>query len=228
MEVSRALTASASPTPALAPGAVPSAEEGRNTFLRLLVAQLEHQDPVKPMENAEFTAQLAQFSALEQMEAMNANFEALLSNQEANSRMQAVDFIGKTVQAKGDTIQVHQGEALPLRYTLDAPSAQVSISIANAAGEVVHTLTEGEQSAGVHTVAWPGQDAFGNILPDGTYHFTVTASDQTGNPVAAGTSTQGVVAGVEYVENRPYLVVGDSRIDLSSVLSVRETREEAG
>jgi flagellar basal-body rod modification protein FlgD len=187
MEVSRTGSASTSPTPALAPGAVPSAEEGRNTFLRLLVAQLEHQDPVKPMENADFTAQLAQFSALEQMETMNANFEALLNNQEANSRVQAVGFIGKTVQATGNTIQVHQGAAAPLRYTLDAPSAQVSVSIANADGEVVRTLSEGEQSAGMHTVPWPGQDAFGNLLPDGTYHFTVTASDQTGNPVAVET-----------------------------------------
>jgi flagellar basal-body rod modification protein FlgD len=101
----------------------------------------------------------------------------------------------------------------------------VNISIANAAGEVVRTLTEGEQNAGVHTVPWPGQDASGNLLPDGIYHFTVTASDQTGNPVAVETSTQGVVEGVEYVDNRPYLVVGDSRIDLSSVLSVREMRE---
>jgi flagellar basal-body rod modification protein FlgD len=223
MEVNRAAAASTTTTPTVTPGAVPSAEEGRHTFLRLLVAQLEHQDPIKPMENAEFTAQLAQFSALEQMETMNANFEALLSNQEANSRIQAVGYIGKTVQANGNTIEVHQGAAAPLRYTLGGSSAQVSINIVNADGEVVRTLNEGAQSAGLQTVPWPSQDGLNSLLPDGTYHFTVTASDPLGNPVAVETSMQGVVEGIEYVDNRPFLVIGDSRIDLSSVVSVHET-----
>jgi flagellar basal-body rod modification protein FlgD len=189
---------------------------------------MEHQDPLKPMENAEFTAQLAQFSVLEQIEAMNTNFGSLLSNQEATSRMQAVDFIGKTVDAVGDTTVVQDGEAPSLRYTLNADSAQVAIRIIDAAGAVRRTITAGPQGAGQHTVPWYGIDELGSTLPDGTYRFTVTAADAAGNPVDAETLTQGMVDGVEYVDNQVYLVVGGSRVDLSSVLSVRALHEEEG
>jgi flagellar basal-body rod modification protein FlgD len=228
MEVNRAATTAPAPAPALAPGATASAEESRHTFLQLLVAQMEHQDPLKPMENTEFTAQLAQFSVLEQIEAMNTNFGALLSNQEATSRIQAVDFIGKTVNAVGDTTTVQDGEAPPLRYTLSADSAQVTVRIIDAAGAVRRTIIAGQQGAGQHIVPWHGLDELGHTLPEGTYRFTVTAADAAGNPVDAEMLTQGMVEGVEYVDNQVYLVVGGSRVDLSSVLSVRTLHEEAG
>lgn len=228
MEVHQAATTTTAPARPLAPGTTASAEETRQTFLRLLVAQMEHQDPLKPMENTEFTAQLAQFSVLEQIEAMNANFGALLSNQEAANRVQAVDFIGKTVDAVGDTTAVQDGEASPLRYTLSADSAQVTIRIIDAAGTVRRTITAGQQGAGHHTVPWHGLDDLGSTLPDGTYRFTVTAADAAGNPVDAETLTQGMVEGVEYVDNQVYLVAGGSRVDLSSVLSVRTLHEDEG
>jgi flagellar basal-body rod modification protein FlgD len=189
---------------------------------------MEHQDPLKPMENTEFTAQLAQFSVLEQIEAMNTNFGALLSNQEAANRVQAVDFIGKTVDAVGDTTAVQDGEAPSLRYTLSADSAQVTLRIIDAAGTVRRTITAGQQGAGDHTVPWHGLDDLGNTLPDGTYRFTVTAADVAGNPVDAETLTQGMVEGVEYVDKQVYLVVGGRRVDLSSVLSVRTLHEDEG
>jgi flagellar basal-body rod modification protein FlgD len=228
MEVNQAAPTTTAPARPLAPGTTASAEETRQTFLQLLVAQMEHQDPLKPMENTEFTAQLAQFSVLEQIEAMNTNFGALLSNQEAANRTQAVDFIGKTVDAVGDTTTVQDGEAPPLRYTLSADSAQVLIHIIDAAGAVRRTITAGQQSAGQHTVPWHGLDELGQTLPDGTYRFTVTATDAAGSPVDAETLTQGVVEGVEYVDDQVYLVVGGSRVDLSSVLSVHTLHEEEG
>jgi flagellar basal-body rod modification protein FlgD len=189
---------------------------------------MEHQDPLKPMENTEFTAQLAQFSVLEQIEAMNTNFGTLLSNQDAANRVQAVDFIGKTVDAVGDTTAIQGGEAPPLRYTLSADSAQVTIRIIDAAGAVRRTITAGQQGAGRHTVPWHGRDELGSTLPDGTYRFTVTAADVAGQPVDAETLTQGRVEGVEYVDNQVYLVVGGNRVDLPSILSVHALHEEEG
>src|SRR5437773_5692129 len=77
-------------------------ESPKETFLTLLVAQLEHQDPLSPQDNAQFTTQLAQFTSLEQLQSMNANLSALMSAQTTTNNLQASSLLGKTVQAKND------------------------------------------------------------------------------------------------------------------------------
>jgi flagellar basal-body rod modification protein FlgD len=199
-----------------------AAEAGKNTFLQLLVAQLEHQDPLSPMENAEFTSQLAQFSSLEQMEAMNANLTSLVAAQEAMNGVQAAALIGKDITAQGNTTQVHQGTASPLQYSLAANSAKVTINIFNQTGQLVQTIEAGNQGAGEQIVPWQGNGAEQLSLPDGVYHFEVAAADGSGNPVAVDTFMQGRVDGVEYDANQAYLLVGDNRVKLNQVVSVHD------
>ncbi|MEN8751434.1 MAG: flagellar hook capping FlgD N-terminal domain-containing protein, partial [Desulfobacterales bacterium] len=77
---------------------------GKDDFLNLLVAQLQHQDPLNPLDSTDFTAQLAQFTSLEQLNNVNTNLESLQSYQAAIKNAQAVDLIGKTVEAPGNTV----------------------------------------------------------------------------------------------------------------------------
>ena len=77
---------------------------GKDDFLKLFVAQLENQDPLSPMESTEFTAQLAQFSSLEQLTNANQNLEYLLMYQSSMNNAEAVNFIGNTVKASGNSI----------------------------------------------------------------------------------------------------------------------------
>jgi flagellar basal-body rod modification protein FlgD len=199
-----------------------TAAEGKDTFLRLLVAQLEHQDPLSPMENAEFTAQLAQFSSLEQMEAMNASLGSLVAAQEAMNSVQAAGLIGKEITAQSNTTQVHQGTASPLRYSLAANSAKATIRIFDQTGQFVQSLEVVNQSAGEQLVPWQSTGTEQSSLPDGVYHFEVTAQDTAGNPVAVETFMQGRVDGVEYEANQAYLLVEGNRIKLDKVISVHD------
>ncbi len=226
MEVSLTSAPASTSSPSTATNAAEPNAIGRNAFLNLLIAQLEHQNPLSPMENTEFTAQLAQFSVLEQMEAMNSSLGALLSSQEALGGMQATGFIGKEIRAAGNAIGVRQGETPSVSYTLDADSTHVNIRIANDAGHIVRTITEVNQSAGEHTIPWNGRGDLGNALPDGTYHITVGATDGAGEAVDADTMMQGIVEGIEFEQNRPLLLVGGSRLEFSSVLSVRDVGAE--
>ena len=226
MEVSLTSAPASTPSPSTATNAAEPDAIGRDAFLNLLIAQLEHQNPLSPMENTEFTAQLAQFSVLEQMEAMNSSLGALLSSQEALGGMQATGFIGKEIRAAGNAIGVRQGETPSVSYTLDADSTHVNIRIANDAGRIVRTITEVNQSAGEHTIPWNGRGDLGNALPDGTYHITVGATDGAGEAVDADTMMQGIVEGIEFEQNRPLLLVGGSRLEFSSVLSVRDVGAE--
>ena len=196
-------------------------DASRETFLRLLIAQLEHQNPLSPVEGAEFTAQLAQFSALEQLQTMNVNLDALVTAQERLKGLQAADLIGKEVKAQGSMVSLRQGKTSPLQYALAADSPKVTISILDNAGNLVRSIEKLGQKAGTQSVSWDGQNAQGVALPDGEYRFVVLARDSAGNPLGVETFFQGKVEGVEYVEGRPSLLVGGRQVALASLLSVK-------
>jgi flagellar basal-body rod modification protein FlgD len=196
----------------------------KETFLRLLIAQLEHQNPLSPIQGTEFTAQLAQFSTLEQLQTMNANFDALVAAQEQIKGLRAADLLGKTIKAQGNTVSLRQGTPPQLQYALKADSTRVTISILDNAGNLVRTIEKLGQQAGEQHVSWDGKNAQGVSLPDGEYRFVVLAKDRTGNSVGAETFLQGQVEGVDYVDGRPSLLVGGKRVDLEALSSIRQAK----
>ncbi|MBW1857635.1 MAG: flagellar hook assembly protein FlgD, partial [Deltaproteobacteria bacterium] len=144
----------------------PKKELGREDFLALLVEQLKHQDPLNPMESTEFTAQLAQFSSLEQLFGMNENLAGIrevLSNQDKENLL---ELIGKTVKADDNTILIKGGNALSGSYLLE-DGADVSISIYDSDGIEIRRLYPGRQDAGEYDVVWDGKDNSGEMAKDG-------------------------------------------------------------
>ena len=209
------------------PGAAKSLtkEDPRATFTKLLVAQLEHQNPLSPMDNTQFTAQLAQFTSLEQLQAMNTHLSSLMHAQTTTNGLQAATLIGKEVQAKGDTTYVQKGGgASPLNYTLAADSAKVQIDVLDQAGNTVRTIEARHQKAGPQKITWNGKDAGGRTLSEGHYRFTVTAQDKGANPVAVDVFLKGTVEGVTYEGTQPYLTVGGNRVELTALTNIKLTK----
>ncbi len=223
---STSTTAPSSATTASAGAAQGSTKENpKETFMKLLVAQLEHQNPLSPMDNTQFTQQLAQFTSLEQLQSMNANLSALMKAQTTTNGLQAATLIGKQVQAQANTTQVtKQGEATPFQYTLAADSANVQIDVLDQAGNTTRTINTRNQKAGPQALTWDGKDAAAKPLPAGDYHFQVTATDKAGKPVAVEESLQGIVEGVTYDGNHPYLIVGGNRVELSALTNIKQTK----
>jgi len=217
---------SSAPTTAY-PGVAQSTtkENPKETFMKLLVAQLEHQNPLSPMDNTQFTQQLAQFTSLEQLQSMNANLSALMHAQTTTNGLQAATLIGKQVQAQANTTHVPtQGEATPFQYTLAADSPSVQIDVLDQAGNTTRTINARNQKAGPQTLTWDGKDAAGKPLPVGDYHFQVAATDKAGKPVTVEESLQGTVEGVTYDGNQPYLIVGGNRVELSALTNIKQTK----
>lgn len=208
-----------------APGPGGLKETPKEAFLNLLVAQLEHQNPLSPVENTEFTAQLAQFTSLEQLQAMNTNLTALMSAQSAANGLQAAVLIGKQVQAQGNSTHIStDGQVAPLHYTLGGASTKVEITIADKAGNNVRTLKPGTQKAGTQEVKWDGKNDQGSALPEGAYRYTVNAEDKDGRTVSVNTSLNGIVDSVTYVDKNPYLVVGGTQVGLDDITQVTQTK----
>lgn len=189
---------------------------GKDEFLKMLVAQLKHQDPMNPMDGTAFTAQLAQFSSLEQLQNINTQLTSFTQQQQSLGNAQAVNLIGKQILAKGDAVSV-DGNPVALGYNLagDAVSGQIRVYDPN--GQLVDTLGFKNQKQGLNSVTWncPGS-------AKGTYTFAVSALDQSGKSVNASTMTQGAVTGVNFHDGATYLSVGGQEIAISDVVSVKQ------
>ena len=192
-----------------------------NTFLTLLTTQLKHQDPLDPMDTAEFTNQLVQYSSVEQAIQTNEKLDSLLSMNIQNLGAQAVSYIGKVAQVLGDVMPLQDGQA-KAAYTLDKDVQSVTIIVKDLNGNVVYS-EEGEVTAGTHEFDWDGKTAGGQQLEDGAYQIVVSAKVANGETSANVTTTIfGKVTGVASDSDGVYIGLGDAvTANLNDILTVR-------
>lgn len=195
---------------------------GKDDFLNLLVTQLQNQDPLKPMDSTEFTAQLAQFTSLEQLSNINTNLETLRREQASVRDLQAVGFMGKMLEAPGDTVRVGTDGCDDLRFELAADAAAVFANLYDPAGSYVRTLEAGAMPAGRQRISWDGEDFDGNRLPEGRYTYELMAVDLDRQPVDVAAFTAARVNGVRYLDGRPYLLAGGGEVPLDEVRRIYE------
>jgi flagellar basal-body rod modification protein FlgD len=200
----------------------PSSDLGRNEFLMLLTTQLQNQDPLDPMANEEFVAQLAQFSSLEQQITTNETLSQVQLAQMSMANAQLAGLIGQEIEAAGDTLTIGTSGVEPVGLRLGAAAETVQVTIRDAGGNVVRTFERSRLSAGNHTLEWDGRDASGAPLPPGDYKVAIEAKGTSGGPIAATPLTRGIVTGITYENGYPELLVGDSRVLPADIISVRQ------
>ncbi|HEY3304602.1 MAG TPA: flagellar hook capping FlgD N-terminal domain-containing protein [Candidatus Binatia bacterium] len=193
---------------------------GRDDFLKLLIAQLQNQDPLHPLDNQEFAAQLATFNSLDQLIGINQKLDGVQLQQQFLGQLGAVSLIGKEIIAEGNQIVLASGTQPTISYSLGAPAARVVINIKDDKGNTVRTIQTGNQGAGNQTAVWDGKDSTGNALPAGVYSIEVTAFDAAGKSVAATTRTRGVVTGVSLDGGELLLEIGGIKIPLGAVRGI--------
>ena len=199
---------------------------GKEEFMRLLVTQMQFQDPLKPMENTEFTAQLAQFSSLDQLSGINEGVKAFSDAQDGMNRGQAVNFIGKEVKASGNKGYAGGGASPSgIGYSLNKDVSGITVNIYDQEGKGIRTIEFGPQGAGVHTVEWDGKDNLGAPVSQGEYTFSVTAKDAEGKNFDALTNIAGVVTGVSFEAGTSYLLVSGIRVPLDHVTEVNALKQ---
>jgi flagellar basal-body rod modification protein FlgD len=193
---------------------------GKDDFLKLFVTQLRYQNPLNPLDNTEFTAQLAQFSSLEQLSNINTQLHDLLLFQNSLQNTLTNDLIGRKVKISGN--EVYLKDKSEISYTLQSDASQVKISVYNSSGDLVRTVDLGQQTSGEQNYIWDGKDNNGVQLPEGNYQMQVDALDASGNPVNVSTMVYGTVTGITFDNNITYLVIDDStRIQLSDIKEIK-------
>ena len=144
-------------------------------FLKLLITQIQNQDPLNPLDNAQVTSQLAQLSTVTGIEKLNASVESLLAQVQASQNLQSANLIGHGVIVPGSSIALANGNAI---YGVDLPQSvdRLQVTIKDSNGLVVRNIDLGVAPAGVSTFTWDGKSDAGVLAQNGVYQFTVDAT----------------------------------------------------
>jgi flagellar basal-body rod modification protein FlgD len=197
---------------------------GRDQFLTLLVAQLQNQDPLNPLESQDFTAQMAQFSSLEQLFDVNESLMNIQAGMQSSQKESALDYVGMEVKAAGNTLYKNGENMDQASYYLET-SGEVVVSIFDSNGVEVRQIQADFQESGEHDLVWDGRDANGNLMQDGIYTYGVSAIDADGYDVYTTTYSRGEVTGVSSQYGQTYLIVGDRLLEPDSVLEALQIEE---
>jgi len=209
-----------------APSSPPVNILGKDDFLNMLIAQLQNQDPLNPTDGTEFTAQLAQFSSLEQLSNINDNLQNMGQFQASLIDSQAVSYIGKEITAKGNSVQLESGRPVECYFELGANAALVVISVYDASGGFVTSFETGPLNSGRQSAAWDGTDNNGNSASAGLYRFEVQALDAENQNLSVTPLMRSVVTGVSFKDQTASLITDLQTIAIDDVIAVSEVQSQ--
>nr|WP_320115023.1 flagellar hook capping FlgD N-terminal domain-containing protein [uncultured Desulfuromonas sp.] len=152
---------------------------GQDDFLELLIAQLQHQDPLEPQSNTEFIAQLATFSSLEQQTMTNDKLDGVLASTSDMQQLAAIDMLDQVVVAQSDNFYLN-GDQVDVGFYLPEDATSVTVNVLDEDDNVVATIERTDLDAGDHFLEWDGMDKEGNPLPEGEYGLEVEAYSADG------------------------------------------------
>jgi flagellar basal-body rod modification protein FlgD len=195
---------------------------GKDDFLTLLVTQLKNQDPLKPMDPTEFTAQLAQFTSLEQLYNVNENLQALKSIQGGFDRLSALSMIDKYVVSDSDTFQF-EGQSVELGFTFRDKVKDATVYVKDANGQIIHNMVVAQPSTGEHFVQWDGKDQDVRQLPEGPYSIAVIGTTEEGEAIAGSTLVRSRIIGVDFSDTETTLMTTSGKVKLSEISEVNNS-----
>ncbi len=192
-----------------------------NTFLTLLTAQLQHQDPLNPTDTSQFTNQLVLFAQVQQQIDINQNLTTMMGSQNNAALAATANYLGTGVTAVSPALPLQDSKST-FYYTTPANTASVSIVMTDAAGNIVETQ-KGVATAGTQTATWDGSNISGGTSPDGTYKLTVTATGTDGSTTTLDTAISGTVTAVavDPTNNAPMVMLGSVGVDLTDIIQVQ-------
>ncbi|WP_027015770.1 flagellar hook assembly protein FlgD [Comamonas composti] len=183
----------------------PAAAQDR--FLKLLVAQLKHQDPMNPMDNAQMTTQMAQINTVSGIQQLNQTMQGMAGQFSALQAMQGTTMIGRAVLVQGNTLGQAVEDKHMAAFELAGPAASVKVQITTASGELVDTIELGPAEAGRNYFSWDAQKYTGDTSQ---LRFSVQA-DNAGQAVSATTLSPHQVIATGTSEGRLMLELSNGK-----------------
>ena len=203
------------------PAATASKELGQEAFFDLMVAQLKFQDPLNPQENTEFVSQMAQFSSVESLGAIEGSLGSLVGSFQSTQALQASPLVGRDVLVPSRAGVLPENGELFGAVELQESMSDVRLRILNGAGEIVRTFDLGTQAAGRIQIGWDGTTDGGSRAPPGAY--ALAAEGRSGEQgMAVDTLVRTRVDSVSLTRNPPGATLNLSGVGPVELEAVRE------
>lgn len=187
------------------------------SFLTLLTTQLQHQNPLSPLDTNQFTQQLVQFAGVEQQLKVNSELQTLVSLQQSGAAMQAISLVGHRALVDGSSIGMTNGQA---SWGFTAPEeGTITVTIASSTGQTAYQGSFHTKS-GQQQYQWDGKGTDGLQWPDGTYRMTVTLDNGSGKAVGVPTQVTGMVDSVDLTQSPPLLSINGQSFAINQVKSI--------
>ena len=187
-------------------------------FLTLLTTQLQHQDPLDPMDSGEFTQQLVAFAGVEQQIRTNQNLEELASLSRLNNIGNVASYLGNEALIEapfGD----HTTDGIKWQYTHGKEAETVKLQVLAEDDTVIYEA-DGKTSVGLHKFDWDGKNNDGQLADAGNYRLKVTAKDDEGKAITTGIAVQETITAVNTTSSTPIFTVGPNAVPQSDILSL--------
>lgn len=187
-------------------------------FMNLLVAQIQNQDPLSPMSNAEFTSQITQFSMLEQMAGLGSKMDEQVLMSQAINNTAMLALIGRDVTVAGDDVRVADGEASGNMLS-SAGAGVATVEVLDEAGHVVRTYTV-PVDRGLNDISWNGKLDDDSDAQDGSYTLRVAVADRAGSAVTSAVLLTGAVEGLRFENNAAVVTVNGEDYAVADIYRV--------
>ena len=194
----------------------------KDDFMKLLIAQLKNQDPNAPVDAKEFVTQLSQLTSVEQLTNMSTQLKGLQMATTSLVNNQAAGFVGKQIEANGEKLYLGDLGGASSGINLPQAAETVTVTVRDAQGQAQRTIQLNGVKPGITPITWDGNNDEGERLAAGSYTMSVEAKNKNGDPVIATGQIKGIVSSVSYEHGFPELVVGDARVALANVTSIKQ------
>ncbi len=174
---------------------------GQQEFLKLMITQIQNQDPFKPLENGEFISQMAQFGTVSGIQDLQASFASLSDSLVSNQALQASSLVGRSVLVESGKVNLLKDSTVEAAAIVDTSASSVTVDIVDFSNQVVKTINLGPQSKGLAGFTWDGTDNKGRTVAPGQYSLQVKA-EVNGKTVALGTMVTEKVESVTFGSGR--------------------------
>ncbi len=198
-------------------GTNPNGQLDKDAFMKLLLTELQYQDPTSPMDTEKMLTQTSQLAAVEMQENTNKAMKELVNQLKSNANAYAISALGKMVSTGSNSVLLTDEKKdanFPLYFKSDLANGKLEIKNAN--GEVVRSIDIKDIKSGVHKISWDGKDNSGKQLPNGAYTVSVNYTGKDGNTYKTQVGSYPVEA-VKFVDGKAMIKVAGEYIPMDKI-----------